>query len=254
MVVAALGLAPVLAVAIGVGALGSFLQVGSLFTVRPWVPDLSRLDPIEGLRRRFSGAELGARAAAGLVGLLALALTFGCIRDALALAGRPDLTAAELVDVAGVLIGRLWWRAGLAVALAGAAALIYRRWRWWKDHHMSRREVLREQRETEGDPGAQRRRRHRRRELARGLPLKDAWATTTCVVRGNDLAVLVAWPERRQTPRVVFVLRPPGLIPPAVPSVRDDALARELGAVPVGSPAPRRVWRRLAAHLVRGES
>src|SRR3954466_10720461 len=40
------------------GALGEFLQVGSLFTVDPLIPKLEKLDPIAGLKNMFAKKQL----------------------------------------------------------------------------------------------------------------------------------------------------------------------------------------------------
>lgn len=253
--VAALGLAAPLGAAVVVGALSGFLQVGPLFTLRPIVPDLSRLDPARGLQKRFSGPELLARLAPiGLVVVVG-ALAVAALREGVGLLGRTELAPDAALAAVALVGGAFFWRACAALALGGAIALTYRRYRYWLDQHMSRRELLREQRELEGEPGARRARERARRDLGVAPTLAEALSRAVLVVHGADLAVLVGWEDRQAAPTVLFVARGAGVEAAiAIPRAADPVLAAELAALRPGAAAPRGTWPRLAAWIAKGDA
>ncbi|MEC7520090.1 MAG: EscU/YscU/HrcU family type III secretion system export apparatus switch protein [Myxococcota bacterium] len=242
--------APVLAVAAVAAALAAFLQVGPLFTAEPMRLDLTRLG--EGLGRAFSPRGVAERLASlPLLALLA-ALGLWAIGASLhGLAGRPLLSPAEATSAAAGVLGAVLWRAAGLFALAGAVAVVYRRWRWWRDQHMTRREMREEERRTEGDPTARRRRARLHRERALGPSLEEAQREATIALRGASLCVLLAWPDRALPPTVTFVARGAAADAAAreTPGAFDEALAVELARLGVGASVPRRFFARLAPHL-----
>ena len=244
--------APVLATAAVAGALATFLQVGPLFSTEPMRFDLGRLGRSFG--RVLSPRAIGERLASLPLVALLLALGLWGIGVALhGLAGRPELDAARATSAGAAVLGAvLWCAAGLFVA-AGAVAVVYRRWRWWRDQHMTRREMREEQRRTEGDPTAKRRRARQHREQALGPTLEEARAQTTIALRGPGLAVLLDWTDRDAAPKVAFIARG-GVASEAaqgLPGALDEALAVELARIGVGRRVPRAYFSRLAPHLAR---
>ncbi len=252
MRVAAAGLAAPLAACVAVGALASFLQVGPLFTLAPMAPDLGRLDPARGLARLFSGPELAARLGPLALAALVLALALDAVTDGAGLLGRAALPPAAALGAIGSVAGAFFARACGLLAVAGAVALVYRRWRWLVDQRMSRRELLREQRELEGEPGARARRDQIRRTFALAPSRAEAIAGATLVVHGDGVSVLVGWDGGEAAPRVLLVARGPAIqLPSSIATALDAVLAAELAAVSPGAPVPRGAWRRLASWLAR---
>jgi len=255
MAVGAAGVFAPLAVAVVVGAAAGFLQVGPLWTTEPLGPDLSRLDPGRGLRRLFAPSEIASRLLPALLGVVLVAVALAVLRDAAGLLGRTRLTPEAALAAAGAVLGALWWRGCAVLAVAGAIALVYRRWRWRTDQRMSRREVLRELRETEGDPAARRERARRRRALA-AATWAEALARAALVVRGEAIAVVITWEDRARAPVIAFIARGAaaarlGVVADA-PVAASDALARELALSGAGARAPRATWRRVAGSMVEG--
>ena len=246
---------PLVAVSVAAVSAG-VLQVGPLFTAKPLAPDLGRLDPGEGLRRMFSGPEIVGRTAPLLLVLVLAAIAAVVGLEALrGLAGRVAVAPEAALGFAGTSLGALFAYACGAFVVAGAIALARVRHRYLEDQRMSRRERREEERETRGEPAARRARARRRRELAMGPPLEEALEGAALVLRGRDVAVVVGWPSKKETPRVAFVARGHALARLSRlrdgPEAADATLAAELARVPLGGPVPRALWRRLAEHLAR---
>lgn len=250
MRVAAAGLAAPLAATVAVGALAGFLQVGPLFTLAPIAPDLGRLDPARGLARISSGPALAARLGPLALAALVIVVALDALTEGAGLLGRTALPPAAALDAIGSVLGAFFARACGLLAVAGAVALAYRRWRWLADQRMSRRELRREQRELEGEPGARARRDRVRRSFAVAPTRAEAIARATLVVRGDAVAVLVGWDGGEAAPRVLLVARGPAIrLPSSIAAAVDPILAAELAAVSPGAPVPRGAWRRLAGWL-----
>ncbi|HJL16332.1 MAG TPA: EscU/YscU/HrcU family type III secretion system export apparatus switch protein, partial [Sandaracinaceae bacterium LLY-WYZ-13_1] len=195
-----------LAAAVVLGALASFLQVGPLLTSAPLLPDPARLSPARGGVFAWRGTLprlAGLPLAIALLGLggwtLASALP--------GLSGRTDASVARVASAGGGVVLAFLWRAGGLLAAAAAVGVAYHRWRWWRAQHMTRRELREEQRETEGEPLARRRRARRHRERALGPGVDEALARASLVVTGPGIAAVLAWPDRDAPPRATLVAR-----------------------------------------------
>lgn len=256
--VTARALAAPLAAALVGGTLGSLLQVGPLFAPKAIAPEAARLDPARGLARMISPADLAPRLAALALIALLFAIAADLFLESLpGLAGRPEGGARFVLGAGSLLIEALLRRVILSIALAGAIALVYRHWRFRQAQRMTRRERRDEQRETEGEPEARRRRADLHRELS-AVDLSLATAAAI-VVRGIGRAVVLQWRRTSDAPpavglivRGVWVSR---LVARAaeegVPVVHDEHLAGELERLSAGRTLSRASLVRLARHLSR---
>jgi len=198
-------LLPLLGVILLAAVLSNLGQFGFIFLPAKLAPDLSRLDPLQGLQRMFSLASL-ARLGFGLFKLAVVAAVAAVVvyqeREAiLALAGAslPDLSfyLAEML---------LWTTIKIGVALLVLALLDYG-FQWWKheqDLRMTPQEVREELRQLEGDPQIAARRRAVQRQLAMNR-LSDAVPKADVVVTNpTELAVAIRYdPETMAAPVVV---------------------------------------------------
>ncbi len=143
---------------------GSLLQSGFLFRPRRIAPDLSRVNPIAGMRRVFSGAS-AARVVfgvvkIGVVGAIALGGLWSRREELASLAalGPADL-AVQVWDVC-------FWtclKIGGALLALSAVDYLYQRWQFERDLKMTPQEIREEMRELHGDPQIAVRRRELRR-------------------------------------------------------------------------------------------
>ncbi len=237
--------------ALGVAAVGVAVQLAQTqgaITWKPLTPDLSRLSPAAGLKRLF-GFDGLLTALKSLARLALLALVIGGALSAhtpevLALSrSGPGVTA----EVLRALAARLALTAGIAFL---AVALFDYAFQWFKHRRslrMTRDEVTREHRETEGDPILKARVRSFARSLARRRMMQDVPTADVVVVNPTHVAValrydpgevpapvVVAMGERRIAERIRALAEKAG-----VPVVQNIAVARALLATgAVGRPIP----------------
>jgi type III secretion protein U len=168
----------------------SLLQVGGVFSAEPLKPQLSRVDPVEGLKRLFS-----VRNAVELAKLTVKALLLTAIVWVVALRVMPELLRSHwqplpaLLPLAGQVLLGLMWPAVLAFIAIAAFDLWFQRWDHRRLHRMTREEVRREQRETEGDPALRGKRRELHRELSINTMLENTRKASVVIVNPTHVAV-----------------------------------------------------------------
>jgi len=134
-------------------AAANVAQVGLLMTSQPLRPDTQRVSITAGLGRMVSGRSM-VRAALAAAKIVAVALVgWLTIRSWLGrLAGLAGVTPAEGLRQAGAMTASLVLRLGIALGVLAVVDYLYQRWQLERDLMMTRRELLEEQRRTEGDP------------------------------------------------------------------------------------------------------
>jgi type III secretion protein U len=246
---------PIALSALAAAAVAGGLQAGLGFHPGTLAPRLERVDPLRGLRRLLSPAQL-LRAPIGLAKAAALvAILAAWLRDAAGPLGQlPRATAASLLRGAPVLSG-LALRLLAAFAVFGALDLVLARRRHRRALMMTREEVRRELKDDEGDPAHRGERRRRHRALLEAGPV---WRATVVVVNPSHVAValrhdrsaeepprVVAKGTGRAAARIRSAARRSG-----VPIVRDVPLARALHRLAeIGDDIPEELYEAAAAVL-----
>jgi len=171
--------APVLAAAAAISAVLGFLQTGGAFTASRFAVDFARIDPFQGLKGLFSLERVFSLLRSAVAALAVGWLSWGVLRqhlgDLASSAGRSEAVAA-----AAWLLGRrlLWGAAAVGLVLGGADYWFVRR-AWLKRHRMTKDEVKREYRESEGDPELKAARRRAHQEALAGSMMRRC-ATPPC--------------------------------------------------------------------------
>lgn len=244
--------------AAAVGALGvGFAQTGGAFVPSKLTPNWQNLDPVEGFKRLFKLDRvyqvLRALVAASFVTWLSIDLLLGETRSIGSTTGEPEAAAA----LAAYLSRRvLWLGTGVSVALALVDVFVTRHL-WLRRNRMSKDEVKREHKESEGDPHLKQERKRAHHEMlnhAAVLSVKDA---NVVVVNPTHLAtalryeddqdeapVVVAQGQGELARQIVDAARAYG-----IPVVRDVPVARALRELEVGDEIPEELYEAVAEIL-----
>lgn len=240
------------------GAVTSFVQGGGVFAPKRLAPDLSKLDPIAGLRKLVSLDRVVAVLRAALFGGAATVLAYqALVAHASELAGTTgDLARAGAlaVSVARELVSRI---AILGLFLGVLDIVIVRR-QWLGRLRMSKDEVKREHKESEGDPELKAARERAHHEMMTSVTLANVREASVLVVNpthlacalrydetsGDEAPVLVASGEGALAARMVEEARRAG-----VPVLRDVPLARALIELEVGAGIPEALYEAVAEIL-----
>lgn len=252
-------LAPLMAAVFVAGIAGNLMQFGFLFTAEPLVPKLSKMNPLNGLKRIFS-----MRALAELVKCLVKILFIGLIAILLMQRELAGIQTLMYADTGGILafIGRAAFRIGgySCLALVGLAGLDYafQRWQHEKTLKMTKQEVLEETKQREGDPKIKARIRAVQMEMARHRMMEKVPFADVVITNPTRLAIALSFDNRTMdAPRVVakgagFIARRIRELAREndVPVVEQKSLARMLfKAADIGDYIPVELYRAVAEIL-----
>jgi type III secretion protein U len=242
-----------LVAALGVG----LLQTQARIAPGRLAPDLSRLDPVAGFKRLF---QLD-RSFATLRSLLVV-LAIGVLSFRLMKAHAGDLVATvgawrgAWVLAAFLSLKLLQYAVLAALVLALVDVAVIRR-SWMGRIRMTRDEVKREHRESEGDPKVKQERKRAHQQMLQGATLNAIKNATIVVVNPTHYATALFYSEEETiAPRVVaqghdVVARQ--IIEAAraygVPVVREVSLARALDTLEVGEEIPEILYEAVAEVL-----
>jgi flagellar biosynthesis protein FlhB len=249
--------APILGAAAMVSALLGFIQTGGAFTASRFMPDFSRVNPVQGAMNLFS-LERVFSLLRSLVAALAVGwLSWGVLRDHLmdvaATAGR-----VEAVATTSWLLGkRLLWGGATVALLLGAVDYFFVRRAWLARHRMTKDEVKREHRESEGDPEVKAARKRAHQEALAGSMVAAVKDAKVLIVNPTHLATALRYDEDDDQAPVV-VAHGEGdlarrLIEAAhaynVPVVRDVPIAHALRELTLGEEIPEALYEAVAEVL-----
>ena len=158
------------------------------------MPKLERIDPMAGLKKLFSVRSLvetgKALLVAGVVGWFVWDAVVEAGPDVLRAVWKPGAPGLEQgLSRVGALALRLAW---VLVVLGGADLALARR-KHVKDLMMTREEVKREHKESEGDPHHKGQRRAAHRQLAAGGPARGVRKASVMVVNPTHIAVALRY-------------------------------------------------------------
>ena len=256
---AALGFLPFAAVVGGVAVLVGAGQARATWTAKPLQPDWSRLSPAKNAKRFLSLRPLVDLVKAVFKLVVVGAVVYFALSGALQELSRlPQSGLNELVDVLRSEITRVLLSAGLALLALAAADYGYQSWQHQRQLRMTKDEVRKELKESEGDPLIRARLRSLGRSLARmrmmsAVPTADVVVTNPTQIAvalryapdEADAPIVVAMGTRKVAERIRRIALESG-----VPIIENKPVARALFATSkVGRPIPAALYVAVAEIL-----
>jgi flagellar biosynthetic protein FlhB len=250
--------APVLLACAVVAALAEFLQVGSLFTLEPLMPKLDKLNPIQGLKNMFSKKtavelikNLTKISVAGYV-------IFGVIRDGMGMVVQTvRMDVPGIMMVMGEMVYRVAFKIGLIFLLFSIFDIWWQRKSYMKDMMMSKDEVKKEYKESEGDPHHKAHRKQMHQEIMESAQMESVKSADVIVTNPDHVAVALKYDrEKDAAPRVLakgLDLKAEQIKALAkasdIPLLRNVPLAHALLRVDVGQDIPEDLYDAVAEVL-----
>lgn len=262
-IIASIGL-PISLAGFIMGALGSFLQIGSIFSFDPLTPDLEKLNPIQGLQRMISLKQLIEAARLIFKMVVVLSVAYFLVKSEVLFA--PQHVGGE----PGYLLAAYGKTAkGIFFALIGVLSIFagidfgFQKLEYSKNLRMTKAEAKQEHKEREGDPHIRARIRAVQREMARKRMMQAVRKADVIVTNPTHIAVALVYDKSSMAaPKVVakgadFVAQKIKQVASdaGVPLVENVPLARTLyKTVKVGQSIPRALYQAVAevlAHVYR---
>jgi flagellar biosynthesis protein FlhB len=257
---AILTLSPLMFTVLVVGVAANIAQVGFQFSSKSLTPDISRLNPLNGIKKLFSLRSLvevfKSQVKIIFVGVIAFVILWKEVENI------PGLIQAEDVMQILLFIGRVAFNIAFFVCLAliilAVLDFAYQRWQHEKDLKMTKQEVKDETKQTEGDPQVKRRIRSVQKEMAMRRMMEAVPKADVVITNPTHLAIALKFDSGEMAaPRVEA--KGAGLIAERIreiatehniPIVEQKPLARTLfKSVEIGEFIPVDLYRAVAEVL-----
>jgi len=198
-------IAPFFIIAVVIGVLGSYVQIGFLFTLEPIKPKFSHLNPLNGLKKMFSVRSLFELGKSLVKVILILWVAYSSIRSEftnilkLMDLGIGQIAAYTIDTILGIAIKICFY------LLIIAAVDYFCQWRRYeKDIRMSKQEIKEEYKQIEGNPEIKSRIRQKQREISMRRMLSEVPKADVVITNPTHYAVAIKYePKKMSAPYVV---------------------------------------------------
>ena len=196
---------PVAIAAAVVGGLSDFLQVGPLFTGDPVTPKLEKLNPAEGLKNMVSKKTLVEAGKNILKISLAGWLAWTVLRSHVAeVVEMERTTPTGFTILLGDLVYQLVVKVGLLLVLTAIFDVWWQHRAYMKDQMMTRDEVKREYKESEGDPHNKSKRKELHQEILEHSAIENVQNADVVITNPTHLAVAISYDKQKDpAPRIL---------------------------------------------------
>jgi flagellar biosynthesis protein FlhB len=249
---------PILAAAAVAAIVLSFVQTGGVVAAKKLSPDLTRLNPLTGARQLVSPERALAVARAALFGVATLCIARGGVAPHVADLARATGRLDAVIAIAPALAMALVERVALVGLVLGVIDLVVARRSWRNRLRMSKEEIKREHKESEGDPQLKAARERAHQELLASAMIANVKKASVVIVNpvhlacalrydetdGDEAPVLVASGHGEVARRIIEAAHHYG-----VPVLRDVPLARALIELHVGDEIPEALYEAVAEIL-----
>lgn len=196
---------PLFGIAVVVGFVASYAQVGSLFTMETLKPKLSNLNPFNGIKRIFS--------IRGLVELVKALLKITVVGIVAWQSLRAEenniikLMDLDLVSSAGYILSTaidIAIKICVIMVVIGVLDYGYQWWQYEKDLKMTKQEVKEEYKEMEGNPEIKQKIKQKQREMSMRRMLAEVPKADVVITNPTHFAIAIRYdPEKAPAPIVI---------------------------------------------------
>ena len=187
---------PIIGLVVVVGVAVNYIQIGALFVFEPLKPELKKINPLEKAKQWFSMKNLIEFVKSIIkVSFLGI-LIFLMIRDAI-----PDLLKLPHGGIDGAVkaLGQLMFTLAIftvfAYGVIAVADFGFQKWQHTKQLMMSKDEVKREFKESEGDPVIKGKRKQLHQEMAMEGSVQNTKKATVLVTNPTHRAIAIYYKQ-----------------------------------------------------------
>ncbi len=250
---------PFFLIAMVIGAVGSIVQVGFLFTLEPRQPKFSKINPFAGMKRLFSKRSLfemvKSMAKVGIV----LWVAWGSISAELGtMSGLMDLALQPAMGYMAKVTLDIAIKVCFALLVIAIVDFLFQYFQHEKEIRMTKQEVKEEYKQMEGSPEIRSRIRQKQREISMRRMMQEVPKADVVITNPTHLAVAVKYDPKTGDAPVVLAKGADFLAArirekakeSGVRIVENKPLAQALyNEVDVGKPIPQSLYRAVAEVL-----
>ncbi len=197
-------LLPLMVPVLVAGVVGNVAQFGFLITGEKLKFNITKLDPIKGIKKFVSLNSL-----VELFKSIIKLVIIGGVAYAVVqryqdqIPGLMQLNVPQILSFIGHVSFQVCFYVCLALVLLAVADFTYSKWQYKKDLRMTKQEVKDEYKNREGDPKVKARIRAVQREMARKRMMEAVPEATVVITNPTHLAIALKYDEGLPAPRVV---------------------------------------------------
>lgn len=185
---------PIMLVLTAAGVIGSYIQVGFLFTLEPLKPDFNKINPLSGFKRLFSMKSIAELFKSTAKGVLIGVIVWLYVRDrqeVLVNLMNLDyrLAAVEIWKMTFDLVMRIC----VLLVVLGIMDYFYRSWEFEKDLRMSKKEIKEEYKLMEGDPMLKSKIKEKQRSLAMSRMMQEVPKADVVITNPTHFAIALRY-------------------------------------------------------------
>ncbi len=180
-------------------------QVGLLFTLKPLELSLSKLSPLQGIKKIFD-ARAGMRLvmSLGKIGVIAAVATWVILGDVASIITMAQLEPLPMFGLACELVYQLALKLAILLLVLALLDYAFQKWKHTQDLRMSKQEVKEELKRMDGDPLVKQRRMRVARQLAMQRISQAVPGADVVVTNPTHFAVALRYESGAMTaPKVV---------------------------------------------------
>ncbi|MCD6293581.1 MAG: flagellar biosynthesis protein FlhB [Deltaproteobacteria bacterium] len=198
-------LMPLLLVLLILGIAANLLQVGFLFTLKPFTPKLSKFNPITGMKKFVSLKALVELLKSLFKVSFIGGISWLVLRGELdAIPSLMEMSVGQILTYMGTVSLKMFFYVGLGMLVLAAIDFTYQRWQHTKDLMMSKQEVKDEAKQAEGDPQIKGKIRQAQREMAMRRMMESVPDADVIITNPTTLAIAVKYDAKQMfAPQVV---------------------------------------------------
>ncbi|MDY6863675.1 MAG: flagellar biosynthesis protein FlhB [Thermodesulfobacteriota bacterium] len=252
-------IAPLFVITLLFGIVGNLIQKGLLFSTDVIIPDISKLDPIKGLKNIFSLSGLNELLKSLLkiiiISYVAYITVKGEIGNLCPLAG---MTVPNILKYICTVSFKLCMRISFLLIILAILDYAFNKWEFERKNRMTRQEVKDELKQREGDPLVRSRVRELQMQRARMRMMQEVPKADVVITNPTSLACALKY-EQGKMPAPMLVAKGAGVIAKRIkiiakdydiPVIENKILAQTIyRLVKIGEVIPEKLYKAVAEIL-----
>ena len=196
---------PLLVVILILGVSANLLQVGFLFTLKPFTPKLSKFNPITGMKKFVSLKSLVELLKSFVKIVFIGGISWLVLRGELdTIPSLIEMSVGQILTYMGTVSLKMLFYVGLGMLVLAAIDFTYQRWQHTKDLMMSKQEVKDEMKQSEGDPQIKGKIRQAQREMAMRRMMKSVPDADVVITNPTTLAIAIKYDAKKMfAPQII---------------------------------------------------
>ncbi|MGV8146363.1 MAG: flagellar biosynthesis protein FlhB [Alkaliphilus sp.] len=196
---------PLAGMTLVIGLAVSYMQVGFLFTTKTLEIKLSRLNPIEGLKRMFSLKSLVELVKSFVKIILVGYIVYAYMRNQMVnITNTVAMSVESIISVLNNFAISIGVRASAVLIMLAILDYIYQRYEYYKGLKMSKQEVKEEYKQTEGNPQLKSKIKEKQRQMSMMRMMQDVPKADVIITNPTHIAIAIQYdPSNAVAPKLL---------------------------------------------------